>query len=341
MKTCTYLAILSCCYLACTSSPKLFKLQGQTQGTTYAISYHGSEARNYQIQVDSIFEVINQSLSTYQPTSTIVRFNQSNSFQSNDRHFLNMLEQSQAVYQQTEGAFDPTIMPLVKAWGFGPDNSLAAKIGNFDSLRQLVGFGQIRYAVPDESGGYLVSKNTEGIQLDFNAIAQGYTVDEVADFLEKRGIENYLVEIGGEVKAKGKNAKGNLWALGIEKPDELQIIGIHNLAAIIELDDVAIATSGSYHKFYLKDGVKYSHTIDPHTGYPVTHNLLSVTVMTDQAAKADAYATAFMVWGKDEAMTFIRNRPELNIEAYFISDGGAGKLAIEATAGMEAVIRAD
>lgn len=319
--------------------PVVQQLQGQAQGTTYAITYYGPAAPNYQHAVDSMLEEIDASLSTYRPGSTISRFNEGEVLESDDPHFFRMLEQSQAIYELTQGAFDPTVMPLVKAWGFGPDNRLQPQTDKLDSLRALVGFDKLRYAQPDEGGHYLLQKEVPGLQLDFNAIAQGYTVDVIADFLQAHSISHYLVELGGEVRAKGLNPQGKVWKLGIEKPDDLQIMGIQLFAARVALKDGALATSGNYRKFYLKDGIKYSHTIDPFTGRPVQHSLLSVTVMAPQAARADAFATAFMVMGVSRAKALIQAHPELQLEALFISGQSGGGLAAEATPGMLAAMK--
>lgn len=322
-------------YLFACQAPAPYKLIGEAQGTTYAITYYGAEAQNYQAQADSIFEAINQSLSTYHPGSTILAFNERARLESDDAHFFNMLEQSRSIYELTEGAFDPTVMPLVKAWGFGPEEAPEPRTDNLDSLMALVGFDQLRYAQAEEGETYLVEKSQPHVQLDFNAIAQGYTVDVLAQFLEDQGLTNYLVELGGEVRAKGKNPKGESWTLGIEKPNE--IIGIRDLAAVLSVTDRSVATSGSYRKFYLKDGIRYSHTINPATGKPVQHSLLSVTVLTDGAAKADAFATAFMVWGRERSMDFMAARPELALEAYFIVDE-EGALTFYATEGLEGIM---
>jgi thiamine biosynthesis lipoprotein len=181
-----------------------------------------------------------------------------------------------------------------------------------------------------------ITKSREGMQLDFNAIAQGYTVDLIGEFLEKQKIDHYMIELGGEVLTRGENPLGEPWTLGIEQP--LDIPGIQRLAAKVELKDKALATSGSYKKFYVKDGVKYSHTIDPFLGRPVSHSLLSVTVVTDNCAKADAYATVFMVWGVEKAQAFISDHPELNLEAYFISASKGDGWEIEITDGMERIL---
>jgi thiamine biosynthesis lipoprotein len=307
-----------------------YTLKGQAQGTTYQITYSDNQSRNFQAQLDSLLERVNQSLSTYHEGSLINQFNQSLSLETDDPLFLDMIEQSGEVYRQSEGAFDPTVMPLVRAWGFGPEKEPEQRIENLDSLRQFVGFDQLQI----EPGR--IGKNQAGMQLDFNAIAQGYTVDLIGDFLKRQGVANFMVELGGEVLTLGKNARGQTWNLGIEQP--LEIPGIQALAAKVALADQALATSGSYKKFYVKDGVKYSHTIDPFAGRPVDHSLLSVSVVTDHCAKADAFATVFMVWGVEKSQTFIAAHPELEIEAYFISASKGDGWEIEMTEGMREIL---
>ena len=307
-----------------------YTLKGQAQGTTYQITYSDIQNRNFQPQLDSLFEQVNNSLSTYHEGSLINQFNQSLSLETDDPLFWEMIEQSGNVYRLSEGAFDPTVMPLVRAWGFGPEKEPEQRIENLDSLRQWVGFELLKI----EAGR--ITKKHEGMQLDFNAIAQGYTVDLIGDFLENQGVGNYMVELGGEVLTLGKNPQREAWTLGIEQP--LGIAGIQRLAAKVELKDKALATSGSYKKFYVKDGIKYSHTIDPFTGRPVAHSLLSVSVVTDNCAKADAFATVFMVWGVERSEAFISTHPELDLEAYFISASTGEGWEIEITEGMEMIL---
>ena len=307
-----------------------YTLSGEAQGTNYQITYSDAQSRNFQPQLDSLFDRVNHSLSTYHQGSLINQFNQSMSLETDDPLFINMLKQSEEVFRQSEGAFDPTVMPLVSAWGFGPEKEPEQKIENLDSLRSLVGFDRLQI----ESGR--ISKNRAGMQLDFNAIAQGYTVDLIGNFLEMQGVENYMIELGGEVLTKGKNPDEQTWTLGIEQP--LEIPGIQRLAAKVKLKDRALATSGSYKKFYVKNGIKYSHTIDPFAGRPVSHSLLSVTVVTDNCAKADAFATVFMVWGVEKSQTFISAHPELALEAYFISASQGDGWVIAITEGMEEIL---
>ncbi|MEZ4824902.1 MAG: FAD:protein FMN transferase [Bacteroidia bacterium] len=337
MKKIPAIAWIGILLVACENKPEGTMLQysGPAQGTSYSITcIDPVDGRDFQASIDSVFSVIDQSLSTYNPGSTISRFNRDDSIVTDDLHFREMLNQSGEVWRLTGGLFDPTVMPLVRAWGFGPEKVPEIKTGNLDSVRQLVGFMQL---IPEaHAGKFILRKKQPGVQLDFNAIAQGYTVDVLADLLEGNGIQNYMIEVGGEVRAKGKNVEGKYWTLGIEQP--LEIEGISVMSAIVNLNNRSLATSGNYRKFYVKDGVKYAHTIDPHTGYPVNHTLLSVSVLAEKCATADAYATAFMVMGFDQAWEFLEKHPELGLEAYFISSSKGEGWDIRMTDGMEAVV---
>lgn len=311
----------------------LFERSGPAQGTSYHFSWWGdSAARITQTGIDSILAHVNESLSTYQNPSIINIFNGGDLIQTDDPYFTFMVRRSRELSQLTDGSFDPTVMPLVKAWGFGPDNALVPKVDNLDSLLVLVGMDKIEEEEKPE-GKITFSKKIRTVQLDFNAIAQGYTVDLLAEYFDKKGVNDYLIELGGEALSRGKNAKGEAWTLGIEKPVDL--VGISELAALVDISGVAIATSGNYRKFYEKDGLRYSHTIDPATGRPVTHSLLSVTVIAEDCATADAMATAFMVMGTEKAQAFIADHPEMKLGAYFISSLAPGNYEMEVSEGME------
>lgn len=333
----TVALLLVAAMASCTSRPAGLKVEltGKAQGTTYSITYFEPSGASFQGAVDSLLAEIDQSLSTYVPGSLISRFNQADSFRTDDRLFVEMLQQSGRIYRLSEGAFDPTVMPLVKAWGFGPDDRLTPRIANLDSLRAFVGFDLLEISgFPD--GQHEIRKAYPAMQLDFNAIAQGYSVDLLAELLASRGISDYLVELGGEVRARGKNETGEAWTLGVEKPIDIE--GINELSAIIRLEDRAMATSGSYHRFYEQDGIRYSHTIDPHTGHPVRHTLLSVTVTAPDCVTADAMATAFMVMGLDKAKALLAANPDLGLEAYFISSATGFQFEEYATEGMKKIM---
>jgi thiamine biosynthesis lipoprotein len=288
------------------------KVEGLAQGTSYHITYISKKGVNYQRSIDSLLIEIDNSLSTYQPRSIISRFNQADSVQQIDKMFLDVFNDAKTVYEVTRGAFDPTVAPVVNAWGFGFKNLENTDSTFIDSLLHYVDFNAV--SVTDS----FVVKTDANIMLDFNAIAQGYSVDVLAEFLEAKGIENYMVEVGGELRVKGKNIKNKLWRIGIDKPIENN--ENRDLQAIINLDNIALATSGNYRKFYEKDGVKYSHTINPKTGYPVQHTLLSATVLAKTCSMADGYATAFMVLGLEKSKEIVTNNPELEVLFIYVDE---------------------
>jgi FAD:protein FMN transferase len=342
MKKYPVFGLIMLMFVACEPAPKnvpaaLIVLNGEAQGTTFNIRYHGAGVANYQQAVDSILKVIDQSLSNWVGNSTISLFNKQNELTTNDENFIRMMLESKSIYQVSNGAFDPAVMPLVKAWGFGPEGPAVKNDQNIDSLLLLVNWDFEMTMTNDGSGKTVVQlvKNSP-VQFDFNAIAQGYSVDVVFEFLRNNGVKNMMVEIGGEVRAMGKNDKGELWRIGIDKPVEE---AERTLQAVAEIDNRAIATSGNYRKFYEKDGKRYAHTINPKTGYPVQHNLLSATVLAETCANADAYATVFMVLGLEESLTFLQNHPELNLEAYFIHSDADGALQTHFTEGMKGIVK--
>ncbi|MBE7442116.1 MAG: FAD:protein FMN transferase [Flavobacteriales bacterium] len=297
--------------LACSNEKKssLISIEGEAQGTTYHIAYINSNGVNYQRAIDSLLIEIDKSLSTYHKTSIITKFNQADSLVEIDEMFTDVFNLSKQVYQESEGAFNPTVAHLVNAWGFGFKNIENTDSSTIDSLLKFVDFDAI--SIIDNK----VVKTNKNLMLDFNAIAQGYSVDVIADFLANQGIENYMVEIGGEVKVKGKNDKNKLWRIGIDKPVENETE--RTLEAVVNLNNQSLATSGNYRKFYEKDGAKYSHTLNPKTGYPVRHSLLSATVITDNCALADAYATVFMVVGIEKAKEILAKNNKIKAVLIF------------------------
>lgn len=278
---------------------------GQTMGTSYQVTYLDEEGRNFQSEIDSLLRVFNQSLSTYIPDSELSRFNSADTLEFDLPYFREVLEASWEVFEQTDGAFDPTVGPLVNIWGFGPGGPELKDSVEIGKLLQLVGFDKINW---DQNQ---VRKEVPGLYLDFSAIAKGQGVDVVADYLTKKGIKNLLVEIGGELVARGVNDKGELWKVGINRPEEEATAS--ELFSIIALDSRGMATSGNYRNFYVRDSVKISHTINPKTGYPVNHNLLSATVLAKNCMTADAYATAMMVMGTDEAIALAESRDDIDV----------------------------
>jgi len=326
-----HICILSFVLTACTNQQKdiLVKFTGETQGTYYAVTYFEKEGRNFQVDIDSLLHAFDLSVSMWVPQSVISRINRNEPNIDADEHFLANYYLSKQVFEKTDGAFDPTVAPLVNAWGFGFTDRIHVDEKVVDSLLPLIGFENV------EIDGHKVIKKDVRIQFDFNAVAQGYSVDLVGKFLESKGVEAYLVDIGGEVFAKGHKPDGSLWKVGIEKPKDNASYG-EGLQAIVELEDKALATSGNYRKFYEENGVRYSHTIDPKTGYPVKHSLLSVSVLACDCGTADAFATAFMVQGVEKSKITLQNNPGL--EAYFIFSDENGGLKTYITTGFSSII---
>ena len=309
--------------------PKLAykKIHGETQGTTYNITYEYKKRKDLQPAIEALLHEFDMSLSTYEPNSIISRINKNDPTVKVDALFKRVFEKSEEVYKQSDGAFDLTVAPLVNAWGFGFAKGADIDSASIDSLLQYVGMDKVKL-----EDGKIVKQNP-GIMLDVNAIAQGYSIDIVSEFLDKKHIENYLVEIGGELKCKGKNERGEDWVIGIDRPVDGNYTPGQDIQAVVALRTKSLATSGNYRQFYEKGGVKYAHTIDPKSGYPVLSNLLSATVLADDCMTADAYATVFMVIGLDKSIKFLKEHPEL--EAYLIYSDSEGKFRIYDTPGMK------
>jgi|AntAceMinimDraft_2_1070361.scaffolds.fasta_scaffold00064_24 thiamine biosynthesis lipoprotein len=318
---------LSACNIAHDNKP--VKLLGEAQGTYYSIIYFDSQQRDFQYEIDSILKAFDQSVSLWVPESILSKVNNNNNKVLLNNYFIDNFQISKKVAEETNGAFDFTIGPLVKAWGFGYNNHMKVDSVIIDSLLQLVGYEKV-----DIVNNKVVKQNPN-TTFDFNAIAQGYSVDVIGKFLESKLIDSYLVDIGGEVKAVGQKPDGNSWKVGIEKPSE-ESNSSRDLTAIIKLENQSVATSGNYRKFFEKDGIRYSHTINPFTGHPTGHNLLSVSIVTNNTALADAYATACMVMGLNKSIEFIENRNEL--EAFFIFSNEKGDYDIYATDGFSKLI---
>jgi len=320
-------------FAACRQEPVTVKFRGKAMGTYYEATYLSENGYvNYQPQIDSVLAVFNESLSTYSPTSIVSKVNQANAGDTIpvDDMFATVFTKSVEVNQKSGGAFDPSVMPLVNAWGFGyQKNPPPVDSAMVDSLLKLVDLASFTLL----KNPWRMVKGKQNTQLDFNAIAQGYGVDVVCEFLEKQNIHNYLVDIGGELRARGQNAKFEPWTVGIDKP--IDTLKEREVQEIVRLRDMSISTSGNYRKFYIKDGVKYAHTIDPKTGRPKLSNLLSVSVFNPQCITADAYATAFMVMGYEKARNFAEAEPALN--ALFIYSDEQGNLKTYYTPGVEVV----
>jgi FAD:protein FMN transferase len=292
-------------------------IEGQTMGTTYRVVYVDPQQRDLKVGVDSLLKVFNQSLSTYIPDSEISRFNKGDSLIFDLPFFLPVLQASKTIYQLTNGAFDPTVGPVVNLWGFGPGGPQLKDSVNIAAILPRIGFHKINFDSKQ------VKKEVPDMYLDFSAIAKGYGVDVVAAFLQAKAIDNYLVEIGGELVARGVNDKGELWKVGINNPEELG--SPDELYSIIALDNKGMATSGNYRNFYEVDGVKLSHTIDPQTGRPVRHGLLSATVVANDCMTADAIATALMVMGTEKAIALQQANQSFDIFLIFNDETGTMK----------------
>jgi FAD:protein FMN transferase len=301
-------------------------LEGFTQGTSYHIAYNSPDSTDYRDEIEYIFEQIDNSMSTYNPRSVISRINKNEKGVEPDDYFISVFKRALEISAESHGAFDITVAPLVNAWGFGFTRGENVSPRIIDSLLQFVGWEMIR--LENRS----VVKDNPGIMIDMNAIAKGYTVDVVSEFFDNNGITDYMVEIGGEIRLKGTNRNNNLWRIGVDKPVDDPAAVARELQEVLHLTGRSIATSGNYRKYYEKDGQRFSHTIDPATGYPVRHNLLSVTVIARTCMEADAWATAFMVMGMEKGMEAAGDDP--NLEAYFIYDLG-GLSSIAYTKGIE------
>jgi FAD:protein FMN transferase len=268
------------------------KIEGAAQGTSYTIIFEKTNNSGVsKTALDSILLVIDQSMSLWKPKSLINKINQNESYIVIDKHFEKVFKTAVLVSKISNGYFDITVKPLVKAWGFGADgNSKTPTQKQLDSIKTFVGYQKIKLIKGQ------IQKTDKRVQLDLNAIAQGYTVDVIAEYLAEKGIKNYLVEIGGEVTAKGKNKEGKPWSIGIQKPNfDIE------LEAVVNLNNMALATSGSYQNTVVRNGKRYSHAINPKTGYPVSHNVLSVSVLAKNCMLADAYATVFLVMGLEKS----------------------------------------
>lgn len=306
------------------------KIAGFAQGTTYHITYENSTKKDYTAAFDSILKAFDKSLSIYDSTSIISKINNNIPDVEVDDWFIETFNKSKEVNELSDGAFDITVGPVVKAWGFGNGPEAKHDTAYIDSLLQFVGMDKVKLE------GRKVTKSAPGVKLDVNALAQGYSVDIVCDFLDKEGIKNYLVEIGGEVKGKGINASNVQWRIGIDRPQDGNMIPGNELQAILETNDKAIATSGNYRKFYIENGIKYSHTINPKTGFPARNTLLSATVVADDCITADALATSFMVMGVDKGKEFLSKLKGIDI--YFIYSNDKGEYETYATDGLKKMI---
>lgn len=295
-------------------------------GTTYQVLYFDKDNRNFQTPVDSLLKLVNRSISTYDPASHVSRFNRSTGIAISSPFFLAPLKKGLDVSSLSGGAFDLTVMPLVNAWGFGPGRTLDMDSATVDSLKSLTGFRKIR--ITRDS----ILKSDPRIQLDFGGIGQGYGADVIAGYLRTRGVTDLLVELGGEGMALGRNLKtGKPWTVGILNPHSTR--DDQFFKAYVSLTDCSYTTAGNYFNYREVNGKKYSHTIDPVTGYPAEQAILSASVFTNDCTTADAWDTAFMVMGLERSIAYLKDHPEL--DAILMYAGEANKVELFITDGIK------
>ncbi len=348
MKNILLLLAFACAIISCNNTPNaekksassssgpksVSKITGQTMGTTYNITSDLANLSQIKSKIDALLVEINNEVSTYEENSFISLFNKAEkkvvlqntrNYEKEHPHFKINYDVAKEVYRKSRAAFDPTVMPLVNYWGFGPNKKNPEQIdkAKLEEIRADVGFVKVdKNTVSSERKKYLI-KDRPGIQLDFSALAKGYAVDKVAELLEKEGSKNHLVEIGGEVKVKGKNEKNGFWIIGINRPET--DAALNSVFKKMQLTDMAMASSGNYRNYFKLNDKIYSHTINPRTGYPEQSNLLSTTILAKDCIYADAYATACMVLGLQEGRELIDSVD--GVEAYFIYTDEKGQLA--------------
>ena len=316
------------CFASCGRQSHKIVLQGLAQGSYYAITYFDEENRNFQREIDSIFHAVDISVNLWMDSSVISKVNR-NEDVTLDSIFIDNFRIAMETARLSDGYFDPTISPIVAAWGFSYKRGDSITPQLIDSLKQLVDYRKIHI-----ENGKVIKENPD-MKLDFNAIAQGYTSDLIAAFLESRGIKNYLVDTGGEIMARGEKPNGQPWVVGIEKPaenwDSEQVVQTR-----IALHDKGLVTSGSTRKYTERNGRRYSHCIDPKTGYPVEHNVLSATVLAENSVWADALASICMVMGMEKSLPLIESMD--GVEAYYIFVNAQNELETFATEGFQKLI---
>ena len=293
------------------------KDEGMVFGTIYHITYQSDI--NYQKEIEAELQKVDNSLSPFNKTSIISRVNRNEKVKV-DEMFSEVFQLAEKISGDTDGAFDITVAPMVNAWGFGFKTGNPPTRQTIDSLRSIVGFHTVSL-----QNGYVIKKNPKTM-LDCSAIAKGYGTDVVARFLKKKGVQNFMVEIGGEIVVNGNSEKLQPWRIGINKPTDDSLNTSQAIQDVVSVSNIAMATSGNYRNFYYKNGKKYAHTIDPKTGYPIQHNILSATVFADDCATADAYATSFMVLGLDGARKILEKHPELCAYLIYSDQKGSNQI---------------
>jgi FAD:protein FMN transferase len=318
------------------------QFSGETQGTTYSIITSEDSLYVTKQEVDELLAYFDTSLSSYINQSIVTKFNNADTIQlvfEDTRHFFQTcIEQSIRIHELSNGALDPSLYPLISGWGFLKNPQLEMTEKQVDSLVMLTGFirdKDFSYKRLSDST-FMLQKHKKDLRFDFNAIAQGLSVDEVVAFLEKKGHSNYFVEIGGELRVKGVNREGQPWRIGVDLPTDSdeRNENVRSITSVLHLTEGAVATSGNYRKFYKKNGIKYSHTIDPSTGYPVQHSLLSATVLASNCTLADAFATVFMVMGVEKTKAFLNANQDLGLDVLLIYANEQGEMEKYSTPGM-------
>ena len=322
-----FLSVINCAQIF--AQKEIITFSGFAQGTTYSISYYDDQQQNFQNDIEKILSDFNNSLSLYDSSSIVCRINRNEKNVKVDKYFKVCFEKAMEVSKNSDGAFDITVGPLVDVWGFGIKKKITVDSALIDSLKKFVG-----YKLVEIQGDSVVKKDSR-VTLNFNAIAQGYSVDVISEFLESKKISDFIVEIGGEVYAKGKKQDSENWKVGIEKPLD-NPTSANPLTAIVKLYNRAVSTSGNYRKFYIEDGKRYAHHIDPRTGYPERNNMLSASVFADKCITADAYATAFLVMGLEKAEIFLDQHPELMV--YFIYSDDTGNYKTFESPGLKEIL---
>lgn len=294
--------------------------QGFVFGTIYHITYQSDE--DLQTGIEAELKKVDNEFSMFNKQSTVSKINRGDKPELSDM-FCELWNLSSRINKDTNGAFDVTVAPLVNAWGFGFKSGQMPDKAQVDSLKQYIGMDKLKLV--NVGGKRYIEKANKNIMVDFSAIAKGFGSDVVAQYLESKGIQNFMIEIGGEVVTKGMSPKRLPWKIGVTKPSDDKAQANNEIQTILNVTDKAMATSGNYRNFYYKNGKKYAHTIDPKSGYPVQHSLLSSTVLAKTCAEADAYATSFMVMGIDKAEKIIDRHNDLM--GYLIyDDNGKNKV---------------
>lgn len=291
---------------------------GAVFGTFYNITYQCD--RDLEAGIMRCLNDVDRSLSMYNDSSVLARINRNESTET-DAMFVEVFDVAMQVWQQTDGAFDITVAPLVNAWGFGFTSGELPDSAAVDSMLRYVGSNRVR--LKSYRGAKLLEKDDDRIMIDCSAIAKGYACDVVARWFETQDVSNYMIEIGGEIVCRGTNAQQSQWRIGLSTPEDDSLNISSDIMTVVEISDIAMATSGNYRKFYVRDGRKYAHTIDPKSGSPVQHTLLSATVLARECVVADAFATAFMVVGPEKAQQMLAEHPELMGYLVYSDETGA------------------